>query len=160
VNPAQSPLSEPATTTSPSNLAEGVISAVARFHVNHKDHRQRNKNSVVSRTFGKVAVIDKAWIKAMTGHIEMPQDQELWIVDLVRETCPGTNRGLLIMQPRRKLDNSEISVLVLGMYEEELIQGLLYIRPKHKGPFWILPNALKKSLEEKYKTVNAVVVNL
>lgn len=96
----------------------------------------------------------------MLGHIEMPEDQELWLVDVVRETCPGTNRGLLIMQPRRKLEHTEVSPLVLGMYEVDLRQGILYIRPKHKGPYWILPNTLKKDLEEKYKDVNAVLVVL
>lgn len=104
--------------------------------------------------------MDKAWTKAMTGHIDMPQDQELWLVDIVKETCPGTNRGLLVMQPRKKLEHSEVSVLVLGMYETELLQGVLYVRPKHKGPYWILPNALKKSLEEKYKDINAIIVTL
>lgn len=160
MNSAPSPSSEPAPTPSPSSLADGVLTAVARFHVNHKEHRAKNKNLMVSRTFGKVAVIDKGWMRAMDGHISMPQDQELWLVDLVRETCPGTNKGLFIMQPRRLLEFSEVSVLVLGMYEEEFLAGVLYIRPKHKGPYWILPTQLRKTIEDRYKDLNGLVVSL
>ena len=143
----------------PTLQTTGSITAVTKFQINSKAVNTPN-NEVLSRTFGKVAVVDRAWATSMQGHSDMPLANELWLTYIVRDTAPGTNKGCLVLHPRHKLDPSEVSRLVSGMYDTDFENGILYIRPKHQGPYWILPLTLRDSLIKKTPNVHSTVVSL
>lgn len=131
--------------------------AVAKFIMNAQPGKE---SSLISRTFGKVAIVDRAWTAAMAGHVELPRNDEFWLVDVVRDQFPGTNRGVLILHPRYPLAAAEPTRLFPGTFEEELIDGTLYVRPKHAGPYWIASLNLKDLLLKRHLKPNALIVSI
>jgi hypothetical protein len=138
-------------------LRDGVCTAVAKFQFNLKADKQ---NAILSRTFGKVAIVDRAWSQSMQGHLEFPKHDEFWLVDVVKDQFPGTNRGVLILHPRYPLQAHEPTRLFPGTYEEELQDGILYVRPKHPGPYWIASLSLKDSLMRHYQKPTGIIVTI
>ena len=137
------------------SLRDGVVTAVAKFVFNMHADRQ---NVVLSRTFGKVAIVDRAWSQSMSQHLACPQHDEFWLVDIVKDQFPGTNKGVLVLHPRYPLQASEPTRLFPGTYEEELQDGILYVRPKHPGPYWICSHGLKDMLIVRHNKPTAIVV--
>lgn len=146
-------------TISPSraSLRDGVVTAVAKFQFNMKTDKQ---NAILSRTFGKVAIVDRAWSQTMQGHIAFPAHDEFWLVDVVKDQFPGTNRGVLILHPRYPLAAHEPTRLFPGTFEEELQDGILYVRPKHPGPYWISSLSLKDALMIRYGKPTGMIVTI
>lgn len=132
-----------------------MVTAVAKFQFNLKADKQ---NAILSRTFGKVAIVDRAWAQSMQGHVEFPRHDEFWLVDIVKDQFPGTNRGVLILHPRYPLKSHEPTRLFPGTFEEELIDGILYLRPKHPGPYWISSLSLKDALMQRHNKPTGMVV--
>lgn len=139
------------------SLRDGVVTAVAKFQFNLKADKQ---NAILSRTFGKVAIVDRAWSQSMQGHLEFPRHDEFWLVDVVKDQFPGTNRGVLILHPRYPLQAHEPTRLFPGTFEEELQDGILYIRPKHPGPYWISSLSLKETLMQRYSKPTGMIVTI
>ncbi len=139
------------------NLRDGVVTAVAKFQFNQRADKQ---NTILSRTFGKVAIVDRAWAQSMQGHIEFPRHDEFWLVDIVKDQFPGTNRGVLILHPRYPLQPHEPTRLFPGAFEEEVIEGILYVRPKNPGPYWIASLSLKEALMQRHNKPTGMVVNI
>jgi hypothetical protein len=79
-------------------------------------------------------------------------------VDIIQDTCPGQPGGVLIMHPRYPLAAVEPTKLFPGTFEEKLIDGVLYIRPKHDGPYWIASLSLKKILLKRHNDPPAIIV--
>lgn len=150
-------MSDTQRTVSPSraSLRDGVVTAVAKFQFNLKADKQ---NAILSRTFGKVAIVDRAWSQTMQGHLEFPKHDEFWLVDVVKDQFPGTNRGVLVLHPRFPLSAQEPTRLFPGTFEEEMQDGILYVRPKHPGPYWIASLSLKEALMQRYSTPTGIIV--
>ena len=146
-------------TTSPSraSLRHGTVTAVAKFQTNLKPDKQ---NAILSRTFGKVAIIDRAWTQTMSSHIEAPKHDEFWLVDIVKDQFPGTSRGVLILHPRYPLAAHEPVRLNPEMFEEEVQDGILYLRPKNPGPYWIAGLSLKDTLAHRYGQPTGIIVTI
>ncbi len=118
------------------------------------------ESSLISRTFGKVAVIDRDWFQQLEGKIKMPEHDEFWYVDIIKDTGEGSNRGVLIVQPRCRLEKQETRRLPLNSYD--LItsdSGVVYVKPKYPSIYWILGLNLKDVIFKEHKT-NAVIVVL
>lgn len=116
------------------------------------------KNQLISRTFGKIALVDSSWECELA---ECPQDGQFWLVDVIKETAPGKMRGAFIVRPVRRVDERRIKHLVpgAGMYDEEVVSGVLVITPKKLDCEWILGMDARKFLA-RAKGCYAVVVNL
>lgn len=140
-----------------SSLRDGTVVAVAKFIMNAQAGKE---SSLISRTFGKVAIVDRAWTSAMSGHVETPKNDEFWLVDIVRDQFPGTNRGVLILHPRYPLAATEPTRLFPGTFDEEIVDGILYVRPKHAGPYWIASLNLKDMLLKRHLKPNALIVSI
>lgn len=159
--PASEPSSPPSDThpiespSAPKSLRDGTICAVAKFMWNAKPGRESN---LISRTFGKVAIIDRVWTQTMAGHVKFPENDEFWLVDVCKDMSPGTNRGVLILRPRYALARTEPTRLFPGTFDEELVDGILYVRPKHPGPYWIASLSLKELLLQRYQQPTGLVV--
>jgi len=125
---------------------------IVKFFKNSYDN---NINQLITRTMGKVGVIDKDYIQS--GN-EMPCEGEFWKVDIVKETNPGKPYGCFILKPICKVDPSSLFKLLPGMYEEVQSNGSLIIIPKTKGQNAILPIKLKKSFN-KFSSI-VVALNL
>lgn len=152
-------MSDTVLTPNPSkvSLRDGVVTAVAKFQTNLKADKQ---NNILSRTFGKVAIVDRAWSQTMAGHVQFPKHDEFWLVDIVKDQSPGTNRGVLILHPRYPLETHELTRIFPGSFTEELIDGILYVRPKHLGPYWISSLNLKDALMQHYSKPTAIIVTI
>lgn len=98
------------------------IKTVVKFYKNPHQHSQ---NPIITRTLLKVGIIDNQW----RGQV-YPQDGEIWLVRINRETCPGMNKGCFILSPLQKIEPKDLSHIVPGMYDEQIKNGILHIRPK------------------------------
>lgn len=124
------------------------IRTIVKFYTNPHTN---SPNAIITRTMLKVGIIDSAWKSNV-----YPLDGEFWYVEIVRETCPKMNKGCFILAPIHKVDPKDISKLIPGMYEEDLQDGVLYIKAKNPeltNP--ILPLKHKKNI----KAVHAIIVH-
>jgi hypothetical protein len=113
-------------------------------------------NKIISRTFGKLAHIDKAW--KPPSDIQPPQAEEIWRVRIWRETRPGQNRGCFLVHPIHQILDDEISHLAVGMYEEERHTcGVVFIRPFNLDLNWIMPLDNKRYILERREAYALVV---
>lgn len=133
------------------------MTTVAKFIWNAKPGKESN---IISRTFGKVAIVDRAWSQSMQDHVEMPRNDEFWLVDVCKDMCSGTNKGVLVVMPRYPLERHEPTRLIPGSFEEELIDGILYVYPKHPGPYWIASLSLKEILMARHNQPTGLIVAL
>ncbi len=141
----------------PKTLRDGPVTTVAKFIWNAKPGKESN---IISRTFGKVAIIDRAWAQSMQDHVEMPKNDEFWLVDVCKDMCAGTNKGVLVVMPRYPLERGEPMRLIPGGFEEQLVDGILYVYPKHPGPYWISSLSMKDLLKAQHNTPTGIIVVL
>jgi hypothetical protein len=131
---------------------------VAKFRANA---RVEAAHAVISRTFGKVAIVDGAWVRSIAPRAKrMPADEEFWLVDVIRDNALGTNRGVLSLVPRYPVEPNEVTRLFPGSFDEFLQDGILYVRPRHAGPLWIASMSLKDLLIKRHDRPHAIIVTI
>jgi hypothetical protein len=110
-------------------------------------------NTLITRTLGKLGVIDSDWQPVEIG--VTPKDGAFWLVEILRDTSAGKAQGVFVLSPIRQVETSEVQKLSPGMYEEESDEGTVIITPKLREDFyWIMPLSLRKAMEN----TNAIVV--
>jgi len=110
-------------------------------------------NTLITRTLGKLGVIDNDWEPAEPGDI--PKDGAFWLVEILRDTSPSRAQGVFVLSPIRKVEIAEVQKLSPGMYDEENDEGTVIVTPKLREDFfWILPLSLRKAMTG----TNAVIV--
>lgn len=132
----------------------GVVTSVAKFQTNARV----GHHAVISRTFGKVAIVDGAWLRALAPHCRPPANEEFWLVDVIRDSALGTNRGVLSVVPRYCVQPGEVTRLFPGSFDEDLQDGILYVRPRHAGPLWIASMTMKDMLIKRHDRPHAIIV--
>jgi hypothetical protein len=133
-------------------------------NVKISDVTLKNSNNLITRTLGKVGVINSQY------RGDMPKHNELWLSVIIKENCPGNNTGCFILEPINRLDSSSVDRLIPGMYTEEYKDKILFIYPKklkdNDGDdiYWILPMTHRNGIENNAKIndteINAVIVEL
>jgi len=116
---------------------------VAKFFTNLN---QNNSSPVVTRTLKKVGFVNSA------SNL-MPANEEIWRVKIVKEICSGEAKGCYILDPISIISPQELSKLLPGMYEEEVWNGTLIVKPKTKGHNWVLPLNQKRNIKDCYSVV-------
>lgn len=152
------------------SIAENKITIV-KFFYNDK----RTKNQILTRTLGKIGVIDSTKI-----YVATPKSNEFWKVKIIKETRPGQNEGCFVLEPLEKVNIEDTAKLVPGMYDEHLYTfnqpkidgrerttGLLIMKPKNPGHHWVLPLKLKQSIMDikntkrhRLEEIYAIIVDL
>lgn len=125
------------------------LRTVVKFYTNHDD---RNANKLMTKTLLKAGFVDNEWLDQ--GPQEEPSDGEFWLVDVIKETCPGKPKGCFLVHPLRRLDPGDLNRLLPGMYTEENVDGCLVIEPKTGGLNWLLPLNHKRAMRD----VHAILV--
>jgi hypothetical protein len=128
------------------------------------DVRLKNNNDLITRTLGKVGVINSQYQGTM------PRNNELWLSVIVKENCPGNNIGCFIIDPIMRISDEKIDRLIPGMYTEEIKDKVLFIYPKklkdNDGDdiYWILPithrSGIECSAQLRDEEINSVIVEL
>lgn len=133
------------------------ITTIVKFYANP---RKNTNNKVITRTLLKIGIIDSAWLSTHSED-EGPQNGELWKVKIVREVEEGKPHGCFLIHPIEKVE--KIVPLLVNMYDEEEINGVLIIHPhkdidQENNINWILPVSTKRSLKD--KSIYAAIVAL
>lgn len=128
------------------------------------DVKLKNSNNLITRSLGKVGVINSQY----TG--DMPRNNELWLSVIVKENCPGNNIGCFVVDPIMRIRDDKIDRLIPGMYTQTVEDKILYIYPnklKDKDGddiYWILPITHRSGIEEDAlnngSEINAIIVEL
>lgn len=119
---------------------------IVKFFNNSLD---KSNNALITRTLKKIGVIDRNYCK------EMPSDGELWKVKILREICEKQSKGCFVLEPTEKIDSNSVFKLLPGMYEEEVLDKVLYIYPKNVKSNWIIPLDMKRKM-----SFRAIIVKL
>lgn len=133
-----------------------------RFYCNRNRYggQHRHRNHIFSRTAGK-NLFPIVHMESMPSRFDR-EWTEHWLVEVLEETQPG-RKGYLRAQPIRRLDTSEIRILLPGMYredEEELRRsGVLILRPLEPG-IWMPPLELYRTLRSRDPAPFALLVPL
>lgn len=131
------------------------VRTVVKFYDNHEP---TNSNKLMTKTLLKAAFIDNDWMDK--GPNIIPKDGEFWLVNIVRETCPGQPKGCFLLHPIRRIEANSLSRLLPGMYREHHYNGCMVLEPQHTGNEtgeinWILPLRHKKAI----KNIYAIIVS-
>lgn len=127
-----------------------------------KDDAATRTNPFVSATMGKTAVVDRCW---MDSNIELLPTipGNFWLVDIIKETEHGRNRGCFVVNPIRPLIKQEDMPLRLvpTFFEKNFINGILVITPNAdiREQNWIVPLPLKQKWRSEYSDIHAIVVD-
>jgi len=129
------------------------VRTVVKFYDNHEP---LNSNKLMTKTLLKAAFIDNDW-KDKSPDIE-PKNGEFWLVNVVKETCPGQPRGCFLVHPIRQVDAGNLNRLLPGMYVERDFNGCMILEPKNIGNYseeihWILPLRHKKAIQSIYAII-------
>lgn len=140
------------------------MQTVVVFHRRNTQGRAGG-HPIASSTLGKKGLIEYSW-RPLAGQ-QMPQGNELWRVQIIRETNPGENRGCLILQPIRKVEPAEMRYLVPGTYTERWENdGKTLIATPKIGQGTLSPQEVEYMFPKDLKTlfrqrgVNCFVINL
>jgi hypothetical protein len=126
--------------------AVGCI-VIVKFFINNN---KTSRNEILTRTLGKIGVINSLY------QGEAIQDKDVWRVRILRETHVGINKGCFVLEPMERLEAESITRLLPGLYVDNVVGGILFIRPKRPGYNWILPLSHKRSIRDVY----AIIVDL
>ena len=111
------------------------------------------KNSLYTRTLRKIGFID--------NRIQLeppPKAGEHWLVKVVRENSSTNSKGCLILQPIRKIDESELTPLLHGEYTVTVQDDIIILNPPDPKKFWVLRPRAKDSLIRS-GDANVIVIN-
>ena len=145
---------------------------IAKFLFNKVESRQ---NKLITRTLGKVGVIDPVIYASLETR---PNHDEFWFVGVLNELGRGTNRGVFVLHPIKKVPTTfhnglaepAIVRLIPGTFSVEQREGTLYLYPATAngllGPNWILDMDVRQYLSKKIIdstgkcTFNSIIVVL
>ena len=119
---------------------------IVKFFSNVNKH---NSSKLITKTLGKVGFISRDYAGTL------PHNEEFWKCSIVDEITPGQNKGCWVLTPLEKIPENEVQKLIPGFYDEQLIEGILYIYPNENGN-WILPLVHKKSISDIYSILVCV----
>ena len=129
-----------------------------------RNDNPQSTNTIVTKTLGKFGVPDR---EALAKMDRKPAHNEWWYCEIVRETKPGTEKGVWVLKPIRFVEPIErdgyrlnnITHLVPGLFDIKRKDNVLLIYPKHKGPNWICPNPMRRHLMLKNRKDGCYGVN-
>ncbi len=126
--------------------ASQPVRAIAKFFQNPD---AGSRNTLLSRTFGKCALIDDSWLKEneSKANFRIPKEGEFWVVQVIKETHPGIPKGAILVRPEQHIPYSDVTPLLMGQYTVDFSGGIVYIRPKFSGCNWMIPQALRYGIE-------------
>ena len=122
------------------------------------------RNSIYTRSLRKIGFIDNRFLKENTT---LPQRDEYWLVEIVRENMTGG--GSFILKPLRKVGdqigtaavpvdkNADLLPLVVGMYEMEVVEGSVVITPHDQTKLWVMSPNAKKAIVEASKAQSLII---
>jgi len=129
---------------------------IAKYLFNRVESRQ---NKLITRTLGKVGVIDPV----IYAHLETrPNHDEFWFSEVLSELGKGTNKGVFILRPIKKVPTTfnnglaepAIVRLIPGTFSVEQREGTVYLYPATAngllGPNWILDMDVRQYLSKKF----------
>lgn len=140
---------------------------LVKFIKNKQDDAPPN-NKVISRTLGKTGVL--SW-EHITSDELIPQAEEFWYVEVLKEIGAGTPKGVFILRPIQKVsqktkgDGPDITHMIPGTYTSEVRGNTILLYPKilnypdSLGPNWICSLVLRRKLMNKYREGNTYKVN-
>lgn len=97
-------------------------------------------NPIVSRTMGKVSVINHAYQSAM------PQPGTFWVCQIDNEIT-----GSYIVTPISELPIENVQKLIPGAYDVEIHDKRVVCKPKINDVYWLLPFSIKKYYIKRHK---------
>jgi hypothetical protein len=144
---------------------------LVKFMKNRQEDAPPN-NKVISKTLGKTGVL--SW-EHINGQDEVPQAEEFWYVEIVKEKGSGTSRGVFMLRPIQKVPEKakdgepDIIHMIPGTYTTERQENTILLHPKilnypeGLGPNWICSLTMRRKIMSKYKengqyTVNSIIV--
>jgi len=121
------------------------IYTIIKFHENNDVNRI---NKIISRTFGKFAVIDKNWNP--TNPKSVPHSEEFWIVKIKMEIRAGQKEGCFVVEPIERIDLEDINPLIPGMYTEKDVENIRFLIPneQYRNKYLIASTDLKKTINK------------
>jgi hypothetical protein len=125
---------------------------------------KNSSNVLITKTFGKFGVIQR---EAIASLARKPRHNEWWYCEIVRETGAGTERGLWVLKPIKRVElierdgyrDNNITHLFPGLYTTKRIGNAVLVYPKMRGPHWICPNAMRRHLLLRHRRDGAYAVN-
>ena len=112
---------------------------------------ERTLNELITRTLGKIGVIDRHYRKGT-----IPVAGEFWKCEITKDADPGRSSGCFILEPLESIAPESLFKLLPGMYSERVESGTLIVTPYDPDNNTILPLELKRG----HKRFNATIVPL
>ena len=124
------------------------MEVVIKFHKNQVEN-QRARNPFVSWTLNKVAVIDKAWLKANSENNPI-RDRDWWRVKIENETSSGQPIGCFVVRPLWRIEREELAIFAPSTFElvQQGLTVLMYPKMKPWLP-WVTPKGLRRAIMTK-----------
>ena len=99
------------------------------------------RNRIYTRSLRKVGFIDNRSMGAL------PQNEEHWLVKIVRENQSATKvGGCFILRPLQKIPEAELQPLLHGMYEFAVHQDAVVLTPHDPTKFWVMTPEAKVAI--------------
>lgn len=115
---------------------------ILKFHYG----KRGSVNPIISKTMGKVAVINHAY------QSQMPQAGSFWVCRIDKEISnPDKGTGCFIVTPVREVKIDQIKKLIPGTYDIEVRNKTVICKPKVEGVLWLMPFSIKKYYIKKEK---------
>jgi hypothetical protein len=114
---------------------------VLKFHYG----KRGSLNHIISKTMGRVAVINHAYQGAM------PQAGSFWLCRIDKELGAEKPTGCFVVAPIKEVPVDKVMKLVPGIYDTDIQDKTVICTPKVDNCFWIIPFSLKKSYIKKDK---------
>jgi hypothetical protein len=144
---------------------------LVKFMKNRQEDAPPN-NKVISKTLGKTGVL--SW-EHINGQDQVPQAEEFWYVEIMKEKGAGTSRGVFMLRPIQKVPEKvkdgepDIIHMIPGTYTTELTENTILLHPKilsypeELGPNWICSLTMRRKLMNKHREegqykVNSIIV--
>ena len=124
------------------------MEVVVKFHKNQVES-QRARNPFVSWTLNKIALIDRAWLKANSDAMPI-KDREWWRVKIENETSSGQPIGCFVVRPLWKVEREDLVIFAPSTFElaQEGVTVLMYPKMKPWLP-WVTPKGLRRAVMKK-----------
>lgn len=140
---------------------------LVKFIKNRQEDAPPN-NKVISKTLGKTGVL--SW-EHITSKDMIPQAEEFWYVDVLKEIGAGTAKGVFMLRPLKKVaqkvkgEGPDIIHMIPGTYTTDVIGNTILLHPKilnhpkELGPNWICSLTMRRKLINKYREGDTYKVN-
>jgi len=132
-----------------------LVTIVKFYFNNNRKMKSKFYNRLLTRTLGKVGVIDRKF------DTDKVQSGEFWKVRIVGETCPGRNTGCFLLEPIEKVLPDNMGIVLPGMYSEQRHKGLLIVHPNSNDHNWMMGLKHRKAIQDiSDREVYAIIVDL